>query len=227
MIQRFLFMIINPENTCLVLDLDDTLYKEFDYQTSGLKYVEDQILNLYSVDFSGKLLDLRDQGVDNIFLKAVEILKMPVSVKESLLMMYRYHKPNISLTLETRNFVKSALNNFKNVVILSDGRSISQRLKLESLGLLKIPAFISEEWDLIKPENKRFVAIMNEYSDCSHFCYVADNPSKDFISPNALNWTSICLKGNQKNIHSQDIVKINKEYLPDFFINNLSDIYKC
>jgi len=36
-------MITNPKKTCLVLDLDDTLYREHDYQTSGLKYVEEQV----------------------------------------------------------------------------------------------------------------------------------------------------------------------------------------
>ena len=220
-------MIINPKKTCLVLDLDDTLYKEYDYQTSGLKYVEDQVLSLYGVDLSGKLLELRDQGVDDIFLEVVKILKMPVSIKESLLIMYRYHKPDITLTLETKDFLKLVLNDFKHVVILTDGRSISQRLKLESLGLMKIPVFISEEWNSIKPDSKRFASIMEEYSTCGQFCYIADNPSKDFISPNALNWVSACLKGDQKNIHSQNIDRINKEYLPNFFINNLSDIYTC
>ncbi len=45
----FLLMIINPKKTCLVLDLDDTLYKEYDYQTSGLKYIENQVLRLWSL----------------------------------------------------------------------------------------------------------------------------------------------------------------------------------
>jgi len=220
-------MTINPKNTCLVLDLDDTLYKEYDYQTSGLKYIEDQVLRLYGINVTGKLLELRDQGVDDIFLELVNILKLPFLIKESFIMMYRYHKPDIVLTLETKNFIKSALSEFKYVVILTDGYSISQRLKIESLGLIKIPLFISEEWNSIKPDNARFVSIMEKYSTCSQFCYVADNPSKDFVSPNALDWTSICLKGDKKNIHSQNIDKINKEYLPKFFINNLSDIYTC
>jgi putative hydrolase of the HAD superfamily len=220
-------MIINPKNTCLVMDLDDTLYKEFDYQTSGLRYVEEQILKLYGVNLANKLLQLREQGVNDIFLEATNILKLPASIKESFLMMYRYHKPDITLSVKTKDFIKLALNDFKHVVILSDGRSISQRLKLESLGIMKIPVFISEEWNSIKPDDKRFISIMQEYSSSNQFCYIADNPSKDFISPNSLNWVSFCLRGNQKNIHSQNIDEINKEYLPDFFINNLSDIYIC
>ena len=75
-------MIIKPKDTCLVLDLDDTLYKEYDYQTSGLKYVEKQIFNLYGIDFNGELLKLRDKGVSDIFFDAANTLKLPSDIKE-------------------------------------------------------------------------------------------------------------------------------------------------
>jgi putative hydrolase of the HAD superfamily len=220
-------MITNPKKTCLVLDLDDTLYKEYDYQTSGLKYVEEQVLKLYNVDLRGKLLELRDQGVNDIFLKLTNILNIPSSIKDSFLMMYRFHKPNIVLTSEAKKFIESALHNFGKVVILTDGRSVSQRMKLESLSLLKIPVFISEEWNSTKPDNKRFVTIMERYITCSKFCYIADNPSKDFIAPNDLDWISICLKGDRNNIHSQNKKNIKKEHLPHYWVDNLSEINIC
>lgn len=227
MIQRSLSMITNPKETCLVLDLDDTLYQEYDYQTSGLQYVEERVLELYGVNLRGRLLELRDQAVNDIFLELANILGMPSSIKYSFLMMYRYHKPRITLTLATDQFIKSALLNFGRVVILTDGRSVSQRLKLESLGLLKIPVFISEEWNSTKPDNKRFVAIMEKYATCSNFCYVADNPSKDFVAPNALGWVSICLKGDKNNIHSQDKSSIKEEHLPHYWVNKLNEIKIC
>jgi len=220
-------MIINPKKTCLVLDLDDTLYKEYDYQTSGIKYVEEQVLELYDVDLSGKLVELRDQGVNDIFLELTNILNIPSSIKDSFIQMYRYHKPNISLTLDTKKFIELALHNFEQVVILTDGRSIGQRLKLKTLNLTEIPVFISEEWHSIKPDNKRFIAIMERYTNCDDFCYVADNPAKDFITPNALDWISICLKGDQKNIHSQNISNIKEEWLPHYWVNNLNEINLC
>ena len=98
-------MITNPKITCLVLDLDDTLYKEYDYQTSGLKYVEEKVLKLYGVDLRGKLLELRSKGVNDIFLELTNILNVPSTIKDSFLMMYRYHKPNIVLTLSTEKFI--------------------------------------------------------------------------------------------------------------------------
>ena len=220
-------MITNPKKTCLVLDLDDTLYKEYDYQTSGLQYIERQVLQLYDVNLNGKLLVLRDEGVEDIFLELCGILNLPSYIKHSFLMMYRYHSPNIVLTLEVKEFIKSVLNNFGQIVILTDGRSISQRLKLMSLDLLKIPLFISEEWNSTKPDDKRFIAIMERYSNCNEFCYAADNPAKDFISPNALNWISICLKGDHKNVHSQIKNNIKDEHLPHYWVNQLEEINIC
>jgi putative hydrolase of the HAD superfamily len=68
---------------------------------------------------------------------------------------------------------------------------------------------------------------MERYTTCSNFCYVADNPSKDFVAPNALDWISICLKGDQNNIHSQDKNSIKEEHLPHYWVNNLSEINIC
>ena len=218
---------METNSTCLVLDLDDTLYKEYDYQTSGLKYVEKMISSLYSIDFTGKLLDLRARGVRDVFLETANLLAMPMVVKESFLMMYRCHKPDISLSPETEVFLESAFRDFKQVAILTDGRSITQRLKLASLGLTGIPVYISEEWKSTKPGSKRFVQIMEDFPSCNNFCYLADNVSKDFVAPNTLGWITVCIKGNEKNIYSQDIVGINKKYLPNFFVNRLDEIYKC
>lgn len=220
-------MISNYKKTCLVLDLDDTLYKEYDYQTSGLKYVESVVSTIYNFNLNGKLLEMRAQGINDIFLELTYMLNLPIETKNSFLMMYRYHKPKIALTIENKKFIKSALQNFGQLAILTDGRSASQRLKLEALGLLSIPAFISEEWNSEKTDKKRFIEIMDRYSKCSNFCYIGDNLAKDFIIPNTLNWTTICLKGNKWNIFKQEKNNISNKQLPQFWINNLNEIYKC
>ena len=53
-------MTINPKTTCLVLDLDDTLYKEYDYQTSGLSYVARELSALYNIDLNNYLKTVID-----------------------------------------------------------------------------------------------------------------------------------------------------------------------
>ena len=47
-----------------------------------------------------------------------------------------------------------------------------------------------------------------------------------YIKSNTKNISKV-LNLYKKNIHSQNIDKINKEYLPDFYINNLNEIYEC
>ena len=218
-------MTINPKTTCLVLDLDDTLYKEYDYQTSGLNYVERELSALYNIDLNNYLINLRDNGVNDIFLEIIHLLGLPLNIKESLLFLYRNHMPQINLSKETMSFMKSIQHDFEQVAILTDGRSLSQRLKLKALGLADIPVYISEEWGSNKPEEKRFVAIMEKYQTCSLFCYIGDNPAVDFIAPNKLGWTTYCLKGNNQNIHSQSVRGLRKEFLPCHWLNNLSEFF--
>ena len=218
-------MTINPKATCLVLDLDDTLYKEYDYQTSGLRHVEKELSALYNIDLNNYLINLRDKGVNDIYLEIIHLLGLPLNSKESLLFLYRNHMPQINLSKETMSFMKTILRDFKQVAILTDGRSLSQRLKLKALGLVDIPVYISEEWGSNKPEEKRFVAIMEKYQTCSLFCYIGDNPAVDFIAPNRLGWSTYCLKGNNQNIHSQSVRGLRKEFLPCHWLNNLSEFF--
>ena len=218
-------MTINPKTTCLVLDLDDTLYKEYDYQTSGLNYVERELSALYNIDLNNYLINLRDNGVNDIFLEIIHLLGLPLNIKESLLFLYRNHMPQTNLSKETMSFMKSIQHDFEQVAILTDGRSLSQRLKLKALGLADIPVYISEEWGSSKPDEKRFVSIMEKYQTCDLFCYIGDNPAIDFIAPNRLGWSTYCLKGNNQNIHSQSIKEIKKEFLPCHWLNNLSEFF--
>ena len=218
-------MTINPKATCLVLDLDDTLYKEYDYQTSGLRHVEKELSALYNIDLNNYLINLRDKGVNDIYLEIIHLLGLPLNAKESLLFLYRNHMPQINLSKKTMSFMKTIQRDFKQVAILTDGRSLGQRLKLKALGLADIPVYISEEWDSNKPDEKRFVAIMEKYQTCSLFCYIGDNPAVDFIAPNRLGWSTYCLKGNNQNIHSQSVRGLRKEFLPCHWLNNLSEFF--
>jgi len=212
------------KDTCLVLDLDDTLYKELDYQTSGFSYIERKVNELFGKNINGELQRLKDLGCKDIFLELTRLLSLPESVKASFLSMYRFHEPKIVLSKENQEFVRYAKNNFAKVVILSDGRSISQRLKVYSLNITDFPLYISEEWESKKPDDLRFRKIMQKYSCCKTFCYVGDNPKKDFIAPNKLSWTTICLSSDEKNIHSQDLKSLSSDYYPNFWINSLIEL---
>jgi len=55
------------------------------------------------------------------------------------------------------------------------------------------------------------------------FYYIGDNPEKDFIAPNELGWTSICLLDDGKNIHKQNF-NVSEEFLPKYRIKNIVEL---
>lgn len=215
---------MTSDTACLVLDLDDTLYPEYLYQKSGFEAVEELIFNLYGVKLNTPLVELSKESSD-VFSALCEMLNLPQKVKSELICIYRYHVPKISLDFSVSSFLDRARSQFANIAIITDGRSVTQRMKLRQLGILDIPVFISEEWNSEKPDEKRFAHIQNTYSNCDSFCYVGDNPIKDFIAPNKLGWFSIGLKDKGFNVHSQNCQTLPSINHPKVWINELSEIF--
>lgn len=223
MMQVCLLKIMKASETCLVLDLDDTLYPEFLYQKSGFEAVELVLTELFGLSLDVTLTELSKSGGD-VFEKVCERFGLKKGVKQELINVYRYHVPIITLSDDVLNFVISASKKFKAVCILTDGRSVTQRLKLKSLGLLHFPVFISDEWGSTKPDDARFKIIEAKYSDCENFCYVGDNVKKDFIAPNNLGWLSVCIRDKGFNIHSQNLDGLPDINLPKLWLNSVSEL---
>jgi putative hydrolase of the HAD superfamily len=211
-----------PSELVLVFDLDDTLYQEFDYQNSGIAFVGQQLHALYGVDIKDKLLQWRDSGHIDLWQKAAQLLELPESVAEQMLWMYRLHVPKIELPSEVSDILFILRSLVGNIVILTDGRSISQRLKLSVLGLLDLPFYISEEHQSQKPCQKRFIAIMGDYHAKS-YVYIGDNPKKDFLAPNQLGWKTIGLV-NPYSVHSQQYNHLSGLHHPNTWIRSWHDL---
>lgn len=216
---------MKASNTCLVLDLDDTLYLEYLYQQSGFDAVELALKDLFGIKLDYSLNEL-SRVYKDVFGKVCEIYRLPIGLKPELINIYRYHTPKIKLSDDVENFVNLASRSFNAVAILTDGRSITQRLKLHSLGLLHFPLYISEEWDSVKPDSKRFNAIQKKYPDCETFCYVGDNVKKDFIAPNSLGWFTVGVRDNGFNIHQQSLDDLPESNLPTVWLDNVADLIK-
>lgn len=212
-------------DTAIVLDLDDTLYKEIDYHASGLAEVCRWIENFYGISVTTGLDNLRKSGETDLLAGLCRLAKLPLSVKESLLWIYRLHQPAISLTSQASYLLKNLEKKHK-IAILTDGRSISQRMKLKSLGLSHLPLYISEEHGCSdKPSLIRFELIMREIS-ASRYFYIGDNPEKDFFAPNTLGWTTIGLRDDGRNIHRQNLTELEPDYLPRYWIDSLDEVSK-
>ena len=205
----------------VVFDLDDTLYLEKDFQSSGFQAVIQLLTKLYQVD-KHLLEKIVARGGDVLQEFAHEV--GCDSIKESLLWFYRLHSPDISLQPGVKSLFDLLESEGVAIVILTDGRSITQRLKLVALGLDKYPFFISDEFGgFEKPDRKRFRLIEEDFP-AKRYIYVGDNVKKDFIAPNELGWISVCLTLDPKFIHQYDMSDYPKINAPKNWIRHLAEI---
>lgn len=212
-------------NTCsfVIFDLDDTLFKEIDFLKSGFtaitKILPIEIRNKTIEDMLKKYKDSSDV-FNYLLLNFSEYFHS----MEELSNIYRNHSPNIKLSDGVQKLFENLMGNKTKTGLITDGRRITQRNKLESLGISSYfnEIIISEEFGSEKPNMRNFEYFQNKYTD-HQFIYIADNPSKDFISPNKLGWLTICILDNGKNIHKQSF-DLPKEYLPQVKINSFIDL---
>lgn len=215
------------KNRVLVFDLDDTLYKEIDFLRSAYleiaKTLESQfaINGLYPFMFQAYV-----KGLD-VFSCLINTYGLPVT-KEKLLNMYRSHYPNLQLENDVENTLGVLKQKYK-LGIITDGRSITQRNKFQTLGLSRFidedNLIISEEFGSEKPSERNYLFFQKKFID-SDFVYIGDNLKKDFITPNRLGWKTICLLDDGRNIHKQNFDCI-EPYLPHLRIYRLKDLLSC
>ncbi|RTY66252.1 HAD family hydrolase [Flavobacterium bomense] len=204
----------------IVFDLDDTLIYEINFLNSAFREISKFIDPDNATSIYNYMVLCYKEG-KNVFEEL--LLIYPLILKDELLTIYRNHFPSIELNegvIEVLNYCKE--KSFF-LGLISDGRSITQRNKLAAIGIISFfdKIIISEEFGSEKPtlENyKNFFEI-----EAEEYFYIADNPKKDFISPNRLGWSTVCLKDKGLNIHQQNF-DLPPEYLPIKIINSLKEL---
>ena len=187
----------------MVFDLDDTLIAERDYQLSGISAVEQHLEGLHQQPMAGVLLAAHRRGVSDIWGFACDLLKLPLAVAHTLLWVYRLHAPQISLQPGIASLLAALAQQQLPVAVLSDGRSSSQRLKLQAVGLQHLPCYLSEEWGSSKPDPLRFQAIATRWPH-RRYVYIGDNPTKDFQAPAQLGWLTLGAAWTPDPVHPHD-----------------------
>lgn len=216
------------KSSVVVFDLDDTLYKEIDFLKSAYRQIAHLVSNgdkredeVYQV-----MLDTYLSG-GNAFETVIrkygaESLDVP-----SMLAIYRSHQPNISLDEDTRSTLEWLKSNGVILGIISDGRYTQQMNKVLALGLNRFiddeNIIINEDRDRMKPDERSFRHFMDKYGPEAAFFYVGDNTDKDFVAPDKLGWTSVCLLDNGDNIHKQCFPALNGEKRP-VQVKKISDV---
>lgn len=216
-------LISDLAETVVVFDLDDTLYPEEAYVRSGIVAACALASELYGFDHTSTLLALRDEGQRDWLAALCERLPQGGAVRDCLLWAYRLHAPTIALAPPVRAVVDRVVAGAKATAIITDGRSVTQRLKLKALGLSPLRAYISEEHGgHDKPDPARFKAVMADLP-AARYLYIADNPAKDFVAPKALGWRTVGVIGEGSRVHARDEA-LPSTHQPDMWIANFADL---
>lgn len=184
---------------CIVLDLDDTLFLERDYVRSGFTAVGDWVKDRFQIhDFAARAYDYFEQGRRGDIFDAVlkDCCCSPITAADidSMVAAYRRHSPKISLLPDAADFLLFCQGRF-DLGLVTDGHPDSQRRKVAALNIQHLFAEIvmTGEWpNASKPNPRAFQHIEERLAAPGMgFCYIADNPVKDFQAPLTLGWTTI------------------------------------
>lgn len=201
----------------VVFDLDDTLFAEMEYVRSAYR----EISRRYGWPYLDMMLSAGSPR------EAFDTTGLPVDLQ---LEIYRTHRPDISLPWQSLYTLATLRNRGCTLGIVTDGRSITQRHKIEALGLDRFVRpdmfFISEEVGADKISGEPFARIMSKFGKSERYIYIGDNPAKDFVAPKRMGWLTVCLLGGAEgnNLFSQDFSSFPKENLPEMKIGYLTEL---
>lgn len=194
----------------VVFDLDDTLYFERTYVQSGFREVAKLVSSVVKglscqliVSFLWENFEAGKRGNNfDLLLENFPEIRGKLSVPD-LVNCYRNHFPKISLLPEAKEVITVLQNKGFKIGILSDGFWVTQRLKIEALGLIDFvdSIVLTDEWgcDFWKPHCRGYIAIA-EALGITHnmLCYVGDNPEKDFRCANTLGWYTVRFRAREQ-----------------------------
>ena len=127
----------------ICFDLDDTLYKEIDYLKSAYREIaeyaaghchgcSDPVLVVAHKAYV-EMLAAYQEG-QNAFEELNKFLGLHLPVSDYLYI-YRNHKPKIALSDDVVRMLDSLKEQSVRMGLITDGRSVQQRNKIEALGL--------------------------------------------------------------------------------------------
>ena len=203
------------DSSVVVFDLDDTLYKEIDFVRSGYAAVLRSLGTSKAAPLEAMMAWQRagEPALDRLVQligqdpASLGIVDIPEHVPDAaaLLTVYRDHRPKITLEPGAEELLTAVRDAGGELAVVTDGRSSSQRGKLQALGVnewIEV-VVVSEEIGSTKPDPANFLRVAATFPDRSRFVYIADNPAKDFAAPNALGWCTIQVDDDGRNVHPQ------------------------
>ena len=164
----------------------------------------------------------------NVFNRVLDKLSISYDMKyiKELIDFYRGHIPDIKLYDDAKYIIEALYNNGIKLGMITDGYKITQRNKLEVLG-------ISDYFDCIvvtdelgrefwKPHKRPYEIIKEKLGfDYEDMVYVGDNISKDFVTANRLGMSTVFIN-REDGVYSD--VRMGEEYLAKLEVVSLLEL---
>ncbi|MDE6290889.1 MAG: HAD family hydrolase [Muribaculaceae bacterium] len=201
-------------------DLDDTLIPEFLFIRSGIHHISQWLHKRYPKLPKPRIIGCMETAamVGRNHYSALETLLAEFGLTDKVDMKevvaeFRRHMPDPSIYHLAPSIART-LQDLKHnpeisLVLITDGRSITQRNKLKAAGLEDYfddsCIYISEETGHDKSAPDTFLQVMEKYAGATEFHYTGDNPQKDFLHPSRLGWQTHQVRPFPVMIHHQGI----------------------
>jgi len=195
----------------VVFDLDDTLYPERMYALSGFRTVAAGFASVLGDPAKAmtEMVRLMEEGHrGRIFneLLAGRSMRADEELVGEMVTAYRTHRPRLAFHPDAAAALRRLEPRYR-LGLITDGSKEMQWAKIDALGLRDMVEEIIVTNELAgpagaapdrpptnygKPHPFAFELIAQRFSLPHAECaYVADNPSKDFVAPNALGWLTV------------------------------------
>lgn len=189
---------IEIEAKVLVLDLDDTLYLEKQFAEGGFRSLAREFGGrIGGPRFAAECAKLLARGTrGNIFDLALSRCGIEASREliDEMVCHYRTHEPEISFCVDAeRLFTRLAK---MPTGLITDGPKETQWAKIRTLRLDQMinHIVVTGEWgrEFFKPHPRAFERIETLSSSSGRdLVYIADNASKDFVTPRKRGWQTV------------------------------------
>lgn len=192
----------------IVFDLDDTLYEEFSYVTSGFHQVSKYLSQHYGLDDTqifNEMQDLlkkngRGRIFDDILLNHSLYSQELVS---ALVTEYRGHRPDIQLYPDVLPVLESIRDQQCPLGIITDGLHIMQKQKITALNLEPHVDFVIYTDELgsgcSKPHPAGFLLSLNTSMSSQKNSYFVGNDSiKDILGAKSVGMNAIHISRNSQ-----------------------------
>ncbi len=217
----------------VVFDLDDTLYPERDFAIAGFRAASRWAQAAFGVgDLTAEMTGMLDAGTLGRLFAVVLARHVPDHTHAHLDAFREAYRRCDGLALALFHDAVAALDHYQQhgpIGLITDGTHHVQARKVAALGVeqrfakIVFTDALGPDRTYFKPHARPFevmAAALGAPGD--RFVYVGDNPSKDFVAPNAMGWTSVLVHRDHPRIH--DVAKVAEGGAPQHTISALTEL---